>query len=168
MNILRIIPPTLAILCLGQAPAIAPDERKLAEEILTLTNVEKVVVEMRAQIGQMMTAQINSMDIPAEMRDKVTALQKQILDAVFEEYTFEKLKMDYVEAYVTVFTADELAGLLEFYKTPAGRAFTDKLPALTKRTLEISQARMQALVPRIKKMNDDFIASVKKGAGSEK
>jgi len=38
----------------------------------------------------------------------------------------------------------------------------DKLPVLTKRILEISQAKAQALAPRIQKMNADFIADLKK------
>ena len=74
---------------------------------------------MRTQIGQMMTSQLASMDVPEAMS--------------------------------------------EFYKSPTGRAFANKLPILTKRMMEISQTRVQTLVPRIKKMNDEFVASLKGG-----
>ncbi len=153
--------------CLAQsftlAPAAEPDGRKLAEELLTLTNTEKTLAGMRAQIGQMMTAQLKSMDVPADLRDTQAKFQQRILDVVFDELSFEKMKPDYIDVYSSTFTTDELSGLVAFYKSPAGRAFADKLPTLTQRLMEVSQSRIQALGPRIKKMTEDFVAEVKSG-----
>jgi hypothetical protein len=164
MRISPVVTLLAALLCVGQAVAVEPDNRKAAEELLTLTNAEKGVAEFRAQIGQMMTAQVQSMNVPENMRDKLIQFQQQILDAIFDELTFEKMKPAYVDIYSSTFTADELSGLIEFYRGPAGRAYADKLPALTKRMMEVSQTKMQTLAPRIKKMRDDFIADLKKDA----
>ena len=151
------------LLCFGQASAIEPDNRKAAEELLTLTNVEKNLADMRAQIGQMMTAQLQSTNVPENMRDKLAQFQKQLMDTIFEELAFAKMKPVYVDIYSSTFTAEELSGLVSFYKSPVGRAYANKLPALMKRMMEVAQTRMQTLAPRLKKMNDDFIAELKKG-----
>ena len=151
------------LLCFGQASAIEPDNRKAAEELLTLTNVEKNLADMRAQIGQMMTAQLQSTNVPENMRDKLAQFQKQLMDTIFEELAFAKMKPVYVDIYSSTFTAEELSGLVSFYKSPVGRAYANKLPALMKRMMEVAQTKMQTLAPRLKKMNDDFIAELKKG-----
>jgi len=151
------------LLCFGQASAIEPDNRKAAEELLTLTNVEKNLADMRAQIGQMMTAQLQSTNVPENMRDKLAHFQKQLMDTIFEELAFAKMKPVYVDIYSSTFTAEELSGLVSFYKSPVGRAYANKLPALMKRMMEVAQTKMQTLAPRLKKMNDDFIAELKKG-----
>jgi len=151
------------LLCFGQASAIEPDNRKAAEELLTLTNVEKNLADMRAQIGQMMTAQLESTNVPENMRDKLAQFQKQLMDTIFEELAFAKMKPVYVDIYSSTFTAEELSGLVSFYKSPVGRAYANKLPALMKRMMEVAQIKMQTLAPRLKKMNDDFIAELKKG-----
>jgi len=161
---LRLVPLGLAVLCLGQAATSKPDPRKLAEDLLALSNAEKNLSNIRAQFGQMITAQLRSMKVPDEMRGRMEAHQQQLLDVVFEEFSFEKMKPDYVEAYTATFTTDELAGLVEFYKSPTGRAFADKLPDLTKRLMDISQAKVPAVLPRLQKMNADFIADLKKAA----
>ena len=151
------------LLCFGQASAIEPDNRKAAEELLTLTNTEKNLADMRAQIGQMMTAQLQSTNVPENMRDKLAQFQKQLMDTIFEELAFAKMKPVYVDIYSSTFTAEELSGLVSFYKSPVGRAYANKLPTLMKRMMEVAQIKMQTLAPRLKKMNDDFIAELKKG-----
>ena len=151
------------LLCFGQASAIEPDNRNAAEELLTLTNTEKNLADMRAQIGQLMTAQLQSTNVPENMRDKLAQFQKQLMDTIFEELAFAKMKPAYVDIYSSTFTAEELSGLVSFYKSPVGRAYANKLPALMKRMMEVAQIKMQTLAPRLKKMNDDFIAELKKG-----
>lgn len=142
--------------------AAEPSNEKLAAELLTLTNVEKNLADMRGQIGKMMTAQLQTMEIPAGMQEKAAALQQQMVDLVFDEMSFEKMKPAYIEAYASTFTREELSGLVEFYKSPAGRAFAAKLPALTRRLMEVSQEKTQGLAPRIQEMIDGFVADVTK------
>ena len=163
MKISSTVAAVAILLCFGQASAIEPDNRKAAEELLTLTNVEKNLADMRAQIGQMMTAQLQSTNVPENMRDKLAQFQKQLMDTIFEELAFAKMKPAYVDIYSSTFTAEELSGLVSFYKSPVGRAYANKLPALMKRMMEVAQTKMQTLAPRLKKMNDDFIAELKKG-----
>ena len=61
-----------------------------------------------------------------------------------------------------VLTPEELTGIVAFYKTPIGRSFAEKQSALTKRMMDIAQTRVQTLLPRMQKMNEEFIADLKK------
>lgn len=164
MRTLCVVGAVMAMIASAPCLAAGPSNEKLATELLSLTNVEKNLADVRVQIGKMMTAQFQSMDVPEAMRDKAAALQQQMVDLVFDEMSFEKMKPTYIQAYAATFTAEELSGLVEFYKTPAGRAFAEKLPVLTKRLMEVSQERMQVLAPRIKKMTDDFVADITNAA----
>jgi hypothetical protein len=111
-------------------------------------------------MGKLMMAQIARTEIPDTMRDEMAEHEQQILDLVNSEMSFAKMKDSYIDAYASVFTQEELEGLLEFYKSPSGKAFAVKLPLLTKQLLGTAQVKMQALMPKIQKMNDDFLAGL--------
>ena len=164
MRILLAVASALLVLS-GSVPvhAAAPANEKLAAELLTLTNVEKNLADVRSQIAKMMTAQLETMDLPDEAKDETAALQQRMVDLVFDEMSFEKMKPSYIEAYASTFTKEELSGLIEFYKTPAGRAFSSKLPALTKRMMEVAQEKTLGLAPRVQKMIEDFVGETTAG-----
>src|SRR5260370_33233983 len=111
------------LLCFGQATAVEPDNRKAAEELLTLTNVEKNLADMRAQIGQMITAQLQSTNVPENMRDKLAQFQKQLMYTIFEDLAFWKMKPAYAAIYSSTFTAEESSGLVSFSKSAVGRSY---------------------------------------------
>ena len=81
---------------------------------------------------------------------------------MFDEMSFSKMKDLYFESYTSIFTTDELHALVAFYETPAGRAYVEKLPALTKRMMGLAQDRMQKLQPEVKRLNDEFFAEAKR------
>ncbi len=62
---------------------------------------------------------------------------------------WDKLKPEYAQLYMETFTQEEVDGLLAFYRSPAGRAMIEKMPLLMNKSLQLSQARMQKLMPRI-------------------
>lgn len=160
-SIRALLIPVLLVVC-AMAYADEREVRQAAEDLLTLTNVERNLDEVRTQIGQMMVAQMDKMNIPDSMRDKLRQHQQRILALVFDELSFPKMKDSYLDVYTSVLTPEELTGIVAFYKTPIGRSFAEKQSALTKRMMDIAQTRVQTLLPRMQKMNEEFIADLKK------
>jgi hypothetical protein len=152
-------------LCLGHARAQDSDARVLAEKLLGLMGVEKAMDELREQMGQVLSSQMDGLEIPEAQREKAAAFQQRVVDLVFEELSFARMKPEYVELYATTFSADELRAIVGFYESPGGRAFAEKMPALMQRSVEMTQRLMQALMPRIQTMTEAFMADVQQSEG---
>jgi hypothetical protein len=144
----------VVFLAIVPSPA-AQDQRQAAEELMTLTQVEALLADVRSQVGQMMTSQLKAMTVHESDQAKVASIEKKIHDRVAEELSFAKMKEGYISTYTTVFTAAELDALVTFFRTPAGRAFMSKLPELQGRMMQQAQERVMALTPEVKKMIEE-------------
>jgi hypothetical protein len=79
-----------------------------------------------------------------------------------EEFSWDKVKNQYVQAYREMFTQEEIDGLIAFYQTPAGQSLVNKQPELAKRTMTILQQRMAPVMQRIQKMSEAAASELKK------
>lgn len=152
------------ILWFGPIAAADTDRHKAAEELLDLTNAEKNLAEFRSQMATMIAAQVRNTAVPEAMRERLSRLQEKITALVFNELSFTKLRPSYVESYAATFTAEELNGLVEFFKTPVGRAYVDKMPMLSRHIMALAQTRVVNIAPRIKTLSDEFVAELKREA----
>ena len=84
------------------------------------------------------------------------ALQSKIMDAIFAELKPESMRADIAKAYSDVFTKDELAGMADFYGTPAGQALTAKQPELQQKMMEIMQPRLMAGMQKAQQLQQEF------------
>ncbi|HYV84289.1 MAG TPA: DUF2059 domain-containing protein [Patescibacteria group bacterium] len=145
---------------------IAPDPHKAAEELIALTSGDQTVSEVRDQMRAMMSAQMGAANVPDDARALTLHYQQQMVDLLFSELSSERLKPEYVEAYATTFTPDELAGLVAFFKTAPGRAYVDKMPIVTRKVMELSSARVQSLSPQLLRMQDQLLNELKAAAAA--
>ena len=65
------------------------------------------------------------------------------------------MKDRYVRLYDETFTAQEISGILEFYKTPTGSAMLDKMPVLISKSMTIAQEQMGDLMPEIQRIAEE-------------
>ncbi|MBM3277317.1 MAG: DUF2059 domain-containing protein [Candidatus Handelsmanbacteria bacterium] len=134
------------LLALGGGPV-------LAEEVLMAMNMPQTIEQSLAVMKQAMPAQLAQMskamgEDPPEMPQQ----NQRMMEVMAEELSWAKIKDDYVGLYAATFTAGELRGLLEFYWSPAGRAFVAKQPALMQHSMEINQKLMLRLMPKLKEI----------------
>ena len=87
------------------------------------------------------------------MKDRMVAL-------VQGEFAWEKLEPMYLRIYKESFTEEEVAGMLSFYKTPAGQAVIYKMPALMQKSMLEVQKMMFGFAPQIQKIQQDFVAEM--------
>ena len=125
-------------MALGLAPFAHADEAsKMAklEEMLALTHADRLVQQIMVQVQPRMTNQMKQMNLPDDARPAAEEMQKRIMALIAEKLSWEKLKPAYVKAYAETFTEAEIAGAVEFYKSPAGQAILDKITQLLQKTM---------------------------------
>jgi uncharacterized protein len=56
------------------------------------------------------------------------------------------------KVYTDTYTEEEIDGILAFYKSPAGKAFIQKMPEVMQRSMPVMMQMMSDLQPQIKTM----------------
>ena len=122
-----------------QAPS--PERLRAAGELLDAMNMQETLtrtadVAMKQQMAQApVMAQFEDI-----LRDFMTRAMR-----------WEDLRADYVRAYAEVYTVDELNQLRAFYGTPLGRRLLATIPELSARSMDITNRRMQQLMPEMQR-----------------
>ena len=137
-------------------PARADDAKRtaLAEELITLAELQKNFEQSFAVVKQMVTKQFGAAPTgaPAETKAKSAESANAVYDLIAKEMDWNAVKKDYAELYASTFTEEELQGVIDFYKSPAGKSFVAKQPELMKKSMELNQAKMSAIMPQIQQL----------------
>ncbi|MEN6558533.1 MAG: DUF2059 domain-containing protein [Thermoguttaceae bacterium] len=146
----------------GQDAASPKDSArtKLAEQLVEEMNVQETVEKTMSMIKKMIPYQIEQMrkHVSVKEQDEAAAKKRQerldksmvkMVDMISAEMGWDAMKDQYVALYAETFSETELKGLIEFYKSPVGRAFVQKQPELMERSMKLSQQKMMQLMPKI-------------------
>lgn len=106
----------------------------------------------QALAGQTLNA--DQQKILDDMRTKMVARFR----AEMSWSTFEPMLID---IYRKSFTDPEVKGMLEFYKSPAGKAVISKMPAVLQSSMHMAQGRMASLMPKLEQLEQDTLARLK-------
>jgi len=143
------------------APAVAGQKEDLAKEMLNLTDMKKMMDQIVAQVQQMQAAQWKVLNMPEKDQEKVLQFQSKVTKKIFDAMSWDKMEPEYITLFSTLYTVEELKAIVGFYKSPAGQSMLKKQPMLMQKSMQIAQSKIQSLLPELKKMTEDFAASVK-------
>ena len=133
----------------GRAQEVS--RRALAEEMLNVMNMQENFEKSFAMIKQMLPAQRKAMG-ETNMPANVSNQSDKMWDMIAQEYSWDKMKDDYIALYAATYTEDEMKGAIAFFKSPAGQAYLKKQPELMKGTMALSQKLMMKIMPKIQAM----------------
>lgn len=141
----------------GQASA-APASRASLEALFQLmhadTMIDNVYDAMQKSTSQMF-AQDASKRGESVARQQIEAKARaDVMALVRSEYNWTVMEPDMIDAYQKSFTEEEVTAMINFYSTPAGQAAITKMPQLMQSVMASSQARLQALLPRIRAISE--------------
>lgn len=151
----KLLLPLLLALCVSPLlslaqQAAAPVARPDVEELLTIMRVEKTMQDAMAQVKKIMAQTIAAQPkLSAEESTKTTAMQEKIFGLIEQEMSWQNIKPAMVQIYGESLTPDEVKGITDFYKSPAGQAFLDKQPVIMEKTVAWQQKMMAGLMPKI-------------------
>ena len=140
------------------------------QKLLAVTHAKNLIASMTKQEETMIAQSIyRNANI-----NKLTPAKKKIIEnmankttALFhEELQWKKLEPMFVDIYRKSFTQDELDGMLKFYQSKAGQAVINKMPVVMNETMLVMRKKMQAMLPKIKKIEQDSLAQMKAAKSS--
>jgi uncharacterized protein len=127
----------------------APASDASIREMLELTNARQMIETMKGQ----MAAMTNNISREALKGQDVTPERQAILDRMHEKVsaaTADLLSWDsllpvYMRTFRASFTQSEIDGVIKFYKSPAGRAFVNKMPVVMQNVMQEMQGFIKPL-----------------------
>ena len=151
----------LALFC-SIANADEISHRAAAEELLLLTNADTVMKPIWEQMETMMEQQFGRMDAPEDSRPILARFTKKMFRILEEEFSWAKMKDDYIAIYVKTYTEKELEAISEFYRSSAGKKFVEKMPQLMQESMAISQKKMPIIMEKMQKISEEMADEIKK------
>jgi hypothetical protein len=98
-----------------------------------------------------------------------TAEQQQIMDSMVpklvalfaEEMSWDKMEPKMVKVYQQTFSQSEVDGLLTFYRSKAGKALIAKMPLVMQNVMQMTQANLANLLPKLQQLQSETAAELK-------
>ena len=126
-----------------------------AKEFVALFEMEKSYDNVFAQIAQnetlMFEEEFADVEIPEEVLASMQEANQKSAEVIQKKFPWKRMEAMFVEIYTDVFTLEELQGLVDFYKTPAGQKFISKQTELSMATMQKMRQFMTEIMPEIKK-----------------
>lgn len=117
----------------GHAIASGSSHYKAAEDLLAMMDMENL---MQRSISQMLQVQLQ--------RQPQMEPYKEVMLEFFSKYlSWDSLKDEYIDIYVSEFNEAELRDMIAFYKTPTGQKALKKMPLLMNRGAQIGSRKVQ-------------------------
>jgi len=120
-----------------------------AEELIQILNITKSIDNSFDEVVKFSAQMIDSQDLSSEEKIDAKKIMNQSMESTFTEMKSIDWNKMFAEVYASVFTAQEIDGLIKFYKSPLGQKLLAKEPQLTKATMQKMQAEMAKIMPKI-------------------
>ena len=143
----------LTVALAGQASA-APATRASLDALFQLMHADTMVdgayAAMQKSLPQMFAQDARQRGAsPARQQIEAKAMD-DVMSLMRSEYNWTLIEPEMIDAYQKTFTEEEITAMINFYSTPVGQAAITKIPQLMQAVMASSQARMQAMLPRIR------------------
>jgi hypothetical protein len=138
------------------------------EELMQLTNMNHLMGQMLGQMTERMKAsaaeQASGMNMTPAQKTVYDDYQQRVSQLITGSVNWDKMKPVMVQVYDETYTDQELDGILNFYRSPAGQAMVAKSPQMMSRTMTLMVQQMKTLQPQIEQLTKDFAAEMQKSA----
>lgn len=137
--------------CFAQAEPAKPET---IEELLMVSKAQSLLESTYKSVDESMLASMDQAlaQLPgdsAEKRAYVESFALKMREIMHDELNWASLKPMFMRIYGESFTQEELVGVLDFYKTPAGQALINKMPLVMQKTMAEMQQRMGPMMQKV-------------------
>jgi len=163
---MRVLATAFLVLLLSSTAAVAaPASEDSIKQLLEVTQVRKLLDDIRAQTYALMNdiaRQAMQGRAPNSRQQEAIARMKQrMIDVMQSQLAWEKMEPVYLRLYQETFSEEEVASMLAFYSTPAGKALVVKMPELVQKTMREVQAMISTMTPKMQQIEREFIEELK-------
>lgn len=126
------------------------EKDKLAEELVNLAGISQNIQNVKMSIMQNNDRMLSRMQSGSDAK-KLAAYRQKIDKLVNDSFDWKKVKGDYIKLYAKTFTVEEMKGIIEFYKTPAGKLFRER-DNLMRQEMTLMQNKYRQIMPQLRQM----------------
>jgi hypothetical protein len=148
----------------GHVLADAKSQAADAEKFLLLAHADKLATPVFAQVQQMFAqrfAQAGGSDSKKALLETYQAKANAVLE---KAVGWKQMKPEMVALYTSNFTESELKELIEFYQSPLGKKLMEKMPALSGQSAQLTQKRIETVVPEVNKLLAEMMSQLEPAA----
>jgi hypothetical protein len=154
---------SLAAVSHGFAADTTPSDASI-KQLLEVTQARKMVDttngQMQAMMKNAMQAATQGQSVTPKIQKEIDDVEQQITSEVKEALNWNKLEAMYIRVYQKSFTADEVDGLVAFYKSPVGQALLTKMPIVLKNTTTELQQMVMPMMQRMQQKQQQIAGEV--------
>jgi hypothetical protein len=155
----------LVLLLSSSAAVAAPASEDSIRRLLEATQVRKLLDDIRAQTYALMNdiadQAMRGRPPNARQQAAIARMKEKMIDVMQAELAWEKMEPLYLRLYQETFSEEEVASMLAFYSTPAGKALVLKMPALVQKTMHEVQTMVSSMAPKMQQIEREFVDELK-------
>jgi hypothetical protein len=131
------------------------------EKLLLLMKQDQILNQTFEQIKPMAFQQFQQMNLTEEQSLLMNKYMDKIFNVMKDELSWDNIKEEFIQIYMTVYTKEEVQELITFYQSPIGRKTIEKIPQLMQQSMVISQKHMMNILPKIMEISQQMEAEMK-------
>jgi hypothetical protein len=136
--------------------------RAAVEELLILTKQDRLIEQMYPHIKQMAMFQMGQADLPKEQSLLIEKYLDKLFAAMKREMSWDKIKDEFIQLYMSVYTEKEIHDLIAFYRSSTGQKMIDKMPLLMEQSSAITQKHTLEMMPKIQEIIQEMVTEIGK------
>jgi uncharacterized protein len=151
------------------APATPPanlSSEQSVNEMLKLMQLENLLKTALKQMNEgmekgmeaSMSKATSGRELTPAQKAEVEDFRKKFKATMVEELSIDKITSIYAQTYCQTFTQEEVNGVIAFYKSPAGKAVTEKNPDVMRKAAGLTEARITVMTQKLDRMQFDFFS----------
>ncbi len=136
-------------------------KRESVEELLRAANAASLVDGIYAQMNQVVGGMGKQLGVQPDEQAIFDAYMEKIFSAMREEMSWEKIEDPMIDIYLNHYTEKEIQDMLAFYQSETGRSMVEKMPAVMKDSMQLSQKMMQEFFPKMQTITQELKSDLK-------
>ena len=160
MNTLRLVASFALLSLITISNAQEKSDIDQIDELFDAMKASSMVDMMYQQIGGMMEGMQQQLNVTKDEMPIFEKYNNKMVDIMRTEMSWEKMEPDIRNIYLQNFTSDEINALVDFYKSPTGQKFVEKMPNITQESMIIGQQMALQAMPAIQQVAEEFQAEI--------
>ena len=151
----------------SQASADESSRKAAAVKLLEVSRAAEMIETMYDSMQPQFEAMAEQIGIDEEQRPIFDRHLARVFDVLREELNWQKMEPYMIDAYAEVYTEQELLGLVEFYESPLGQKFMEKMPEMMAVSMEMTQSMMGGFYARLEELQAELMADLEAAKAEE-
>ncbi len=148
-----------------------PAKKETIDAFFDAANMQRMMNAIYGQMDGMYKHMTANMNIPEKDKPVMDKYLTKYTAMVKEEMSWDKLKDPMEKIYASVYTEEEMQGIVTFYKSATGQKMLSKMPELMQASNGIMQDAVKNMMPKIqtlqKEMSDELAQTKKEDSSKE-